>query len=299
LNRKLQIANNGNPKLWRSGLFGAYRYGFQNQEHDNELWSGAVSYKYRVEDPRLGRFFSVDPLAAKYPHNSVYAFSENRVVDGVELEGLECYIVHGTVQSQLGVDFVTNGAINELQRITNNTKFNDEFRWSAPYPPIQTSDTRGTAALKLYNHIIQERENLLASNSISPDEPISIVGYSHGGNVAIQAALLFALEGKKVNIITISTPAYDLIPFNNENPEGNKGILNHIHIVHENDNVGIIGAGLDGHKYEYLGDENYVISEEEIPLSGGIESHTELPQHEKFDDFLKKIPSLNENENKN
>jgi RHS repeat-associated protein len=67
----------------------AYRYGFQNQEHDNELWSGAVSYKYRVEDPRLGRFFSVDPLAAKYPHNSVYAFSENRVIDGVELEGLE------------------------------------------------------------------------------------------------------------------------------------------------------------------------------------------------------------------
>jgi RHS repeat-associated protein len=71
----------------------AYRYGFQNQEHDNELWSGAVSYKYRVEDPRLGRFFSVDPLAAKYPHNSVYAFSENRVVDAVELEGLEATLV--------------------------------------------------------------------------------------------------------------------------------------------------------------------------------------------------------------
>ncbi|MCB9232148.1 MAG: hypothetical protein H6581_10820 [Bacteroidia bacterium] len=31
----------------------------------------------------------MDPLAGKYPHNSVYAFSENRVVDGVELEGLE------------------------------------------------------------------------------------------------------------------------------------------------------------------------------------------------------------------
>jgi RHS repeat-associated protein len=74
---------------------GSYRYGFQNQEHDNELWSGAVSYKYRVEDPRLGRFFSVDPLAAKYPHNSVYAFSENRVIDGVELEGLEVILVNG------------------------------------------------------------------------------------------------------------------------------------------------------------------------------------------------------------
>ncbi len=42
-----------------------------------------------MHDPRIGRFFAIDPLAAKYPHNSVYAFSENRVIDGVELEGLE------------------------------------------------------------------------------------------------------------------------------------------------------------------------------------------------------------------
>lgn len=44
-----------------------------------------------MHDPRLGRFFAVDPLAAKYPWNSNYAFSENRVLDGVELEGLEFY----------------------------------------------------------------------------------------------------------------------------------------------------------------------------------------------------------------
>jgi hypothetical protein len=42
-----------------------------------------------MHDPRIGRFFAVDPLAAKYAYNSPYAFSENRVIDGVELEGLE------------------------------------------------------------------------------------------------------------------------------------------------------------------------------------------------------------------
>jgi RHS repeat-associated protein len=67
----------------------AYRYSFQDQEKDKEFWGGAVSYKYRVEDPRLGRFFSVDPLAPKYAYNSPYAFSENRVLASVELEGLE------------------------------------------------------------------------------------------------------------------------------------------------------------------------------------------------------------------
>jgi RHS repeat-associated protein len=68
-----------------------YRFGFQNQEEDNELWEGAVTYKYRIEDPRLGRFFSVDPLYADFPWNSNYAFSENRVVDCLELEGLEAF----------------------------------------------------------------------------------------------------------------------------------------------------------------------------------------------------------------
>jgi RHS repeat-associated protein len=79
------VVLNGRTYTSESG----YRYGFQAQEQDAELWEGAVNYKYRVEDPRLGRFFSVDPLFAKYPWNSCYAFSENRVLDGIELEGLE------------------------------------------------------------------------------------------------------------------------------------------------------------------------------------------------------------------
>jgi RHS repeat-associated protein len=69
----------------------AYIYGFQNQEVDPEIKGegNSVNYKYRMHDPRIGRFFAIDPLAPKYPHNSPYAFSENRLIDGVELEGLE------------------------------------------------------------------------------------------------------------------------------------------------------------------------------------------------------------------
>jgi hypothetical protein len=45
-----------------------------------------------MHDPRVGRFFARDPLSGKFPWNSPYAFSENRVIDGLELEGLE--VVH-------------------------------------------------------------------------------------------------------------------------------------------------------------------------------------------------------------
>jgi len=75
----------------RHGSSADYRYGFQGQEMDDEVKGkgNSVNYKYRMHDPRIGRFYALDPLAAQYPHNSPYAFSENRVIDGIELEGKE------------------------------------------------------------------------------------------------------------------------------------------------------------------------------------------------------------------
>ncbi|GIW60936.1 MAG: hypothetical protein KatS3mg087_2002 [Patescibacteria group bacterium] len=68
-----------------------YRFGFQGQEGDDEIFgkNNLWAYKFRLHDARLGRFFSVDPLADKYPFYSVYQFSGNRLIDKVELEGLE------------------------------------------------------------------------------------------------------------------------------------------------------------------------------------------------------------------
>jgi RHS repeat-associated protein len=68
-----------------------YRYGFQSQESDSE-WLGegnAVAFKYRVHDPRVGRFLSVDPLEVDYPWYSTYQFSGNITTSARELEGLE------------------------------------------------------------------------------------------------------------------------------------------------------------------------------------------------------------------
>ena len=76
----------------RNSVGNTYRYGYQGQEGDKEVKNGeglSWNYKYRMHDPRIGRFFAVDPLAPKYSYNSPYAFSENCVINAVELEGLE------------------------------------------------------------------------------------------------------------------------------------------------------------------------------------------------------------------
>src|SRR5690554_5482341 len=80
---------------------GEYRYSFQGQEADNEIkgTGNSINYKYRMHDPRIGRFFAVDPLAAKFPHNGPYNFSENRVIDAFELEGLETITIEVAVRA--------------------------------------------------------------------------------------------------------------------------------------------------------------------------------------------------------
>ncbi|MDQ3190784.1 MAG: hypothetical protein M3Q58_04250 [Bacteroidota bacterium] len=75
-------------------------YGFQGQEKDDEVKGAgnSINYTFRMHDPRIGRFFSIDPLFAKFPHNSPYAFSENRVIDMIELEGLESFPTEDKIQ---------------------------------------------------------------------------------------------------------------------------------------------------------------------------------------------------------
>lgn len=65
------------------------RWKFQGQEHVDDLGLGWDSFKWRNHQQEIGRFFNIDPLAEKYVYNSPYAFAENRVIDGRELEGLE------------------------------------------------------------------------------------------------------------------------------------------------------------------------------------------------------------------
>jgi len=64
----------------------AYQHKYQGQELQENGW---YSFKWRNYMPDVGRFFNADPLSDKYSYQSHYNFSENRVVDGFELEGLE------------------------------------------------------------------------------------------------------------------------------------------------------------------------------------------------------------------
>jgi RHS repeat-associated protein len=70
---------------------GAYRFGFNGKENDNEVKGDGNEQDYgmRIYDPRLARFLSVDPLTSKYPELTPYQFASNTPIEAIDLDGGE------------------------------------------------------------------------------------------------------------------------------------------------------------------------------------------------------------------
>lgn len=119
----------------RTYNIGDYRYGFNGKEKDqNDEWGDLTHYDYgfRIYNPAIGRFLSVDPLAASYPWNSTYAFAENRVIDGIDLEGGE-FLGFGYL-----VDKLAEGA-TELG-LTRTAGFIESYGHSLIVDPLYSAD---------------------------------------------------------------------------------------------------------------------------------------------------------------
>lgn len=68
-----------------------YRYGLNGKENDNEVkgTGNQQDYGFRIYDPRLGKFLSVDPLTKDYPWYTPYQFAGNMPIWAVDLDGAE------------------------------------------------------------------------------------------------------------------------------------------------------------------------------------------------------------------
>jgi RHS repeat-associated protein len=87
-----------------------YRYGFNGKENDNDIKGDGnqQDYGFRIYDPRLGRFLSVDPISNKYPELTPYQFASNKPIRAVDLDGLESldFDMGGYIQNWFGDAFI-------------------------------------------------------------------------------------------------------------------------------------------------------------------------------------------------
>jgi RHS repeat-associated protein len=73
----------------------SYRYGFNGKEKDNSFAKdNSYDYGFRIYNPRIARFLSVDPLTKSYPWYTPYQFAGNKPIWAIDLDGLEELIFH-------------------------------------------------------------------------------------------------------------------------------------------------------------------------------------------------------------
>jgi RHS repeat-associated protein len=175
-------------------------YRFNAKELDPE--TGLAYYGARYYQNKLGMWLSVDPLAHEYPSLMPNNFCANNPMLYVDPNGSTIIPVHGTWSSNS-----TWGDLSGIRRASKNL-FGDQhlgssYQWSGGNFAV----FRSLAAAGL---VIQARNEI---KSESFNGQITLVGHSHGGNVAIEALNLMAdmdvFKGVSLNLVTINTPVRD------------------------------------------------------------------------------------------
>ncbi len=185
----------------RSFNLGSYRYGFGNQEMDNEIKGNGNSYSYtfRMYDPRLVRWLSVDPHAERYPSMSGYSAFANNPINVIDPDGRDIIPVHGTWSNNKTWQNL-KGITNASNNLFGDNKLGNSYGWSGG----NYAQSRTKAALGLINHVRTQ----MKSESFNGE--ITLVGQSHGGNVSIEALNMMAdmkeFDNVQLNLLTINTP---------------------------------------------------------------------------------------------
>ena len=132
----------------------------------------SVNFKFRMHDPRVGRFLSLDPLAPKYPHNSPYVFAENRVIDGVELEGLE-YL--DTDESRISISWGETVLNNENISGPTAAKFDVKYPKTGSFVDYGFMDTE-------YPSNPSSLESQVYNKALAGAEPYTFFSGKHNKN---------------------------------------------------------------------------------------------------------------------
>ena len=71
--------------VWKGG---GYRYGYNGKEQDADF-ANNYDYGFRIYNPGVAKFLSVDPLSSSYPMLTPYQFASNNPIMGIDQDGLE------------------------------------------------------------------------------------------------------------------------------------------------------------------------------------------------------------------
>jgi RHS repeat-associated protein len=161
-----------------------HRFTYNGKEADNEVYGEGNLYDYgfRIYNPRLGKFLSVDPLTSTFPFLTPYQYASNKPIVAIDLDGLECLWVHiykdkdGTklrttttqdvsdeqraeASNTLGFELPTNGVV-----VTSEQEGQKKLDYYSPEIVINAKRTEPSKTTKIINAIKEFDQKLQGSN---------------------------------------------------------------------------------------------------------------------------------------
>jgi RHS repeat-associated protein len=122
-----------------------YRYGFNGKENDKE--SATQDYGFRIYNPSIGKFLSVDPLTMNYPWYTPYQFAGNKPIWAIDLDGLEEVLINTYTLG--GIPFLkVYSYVRTEFRATGHTTNNNEYVELMRNRDFDLSDLNARAAFR-------------------------------------------------------------------------------------------------------------------------------------------------------
>ncbi|MBO9154071.1 RHS repeat domain-containing protein [Chitinophaga sp. GCM10012297] len=163
-----------------------YRYGFNGKENDNEIKGegNQQDYGFRIYDPRIGKFLSVDPLTAQYAYYTPYQFAGNKPIWATDLDGAE---------ENTSSTYTNKPPVFKVAT----------YNWFTPSPPQATvqADTRTPETRQMMKEAVAYRDRLRTLYETPQGESFRLMSGAGAGIVAVAEEFAFAwalAQGKRV-----------------------------------------------------------------------------------------------------
>jgi RHS repeat-associated protein len=151
-----------------------YRFGYQGSEVDIEVKGEGNSYttEFRQLDPRLGRWLSVDPLAAKYTDLSPYNFVGNMPIIAIDPDGRDIIIV---INKKESVKIVYPSS-EEMKKEFIKLHENNQFVIDTYLALIEIKENGGVEGEKLVDFFLDSKVSLFIKQNTNFTNEANIGG---------------------------------------------------------------------------------------------------------------------------
>ena len=137
---------------WEGGS--EYRFGFNGKESDKETYGDGNIYDYgfRIYNPRLGKFLSVDPLFKEYVWYTPYQFAGNKPIIAIDIDGREDSIV-------ITLQYYKNGALINTKTVRQKLTEQGPHGDGNTFMRIQFTQENEAVRVKITSEYFEKNNN--------------------------------------------------------------------------------------------------------------------------------------------